>query len=402
MTDTNKTVNSSSEKKQTATSVSPSVSSSSKTKTSSTQSKSESKTKTSPPLDKKNGSPSATAKPGSRWRIVVIVLILVIGGGVSAYVYQAMRNYQTEILQLKQQLQQSLAGINQQVVQLSQDTKAKTTQLINQTETHLNQQQKSIESLQLALADMKGRRPNDWLLAESDYLVKLAGRKLFMDHDVQTATQLMESADRRIAELNDPSLVSLRQAIANDITTLKAIPLIDRDGLILRLTSLERQIDQLPLANAILPNAPHQDKPEVTDSLGDWKHNLLTSLKNFSEQFITFRARDGDVVPLLSPKQDFYLRENLKSKLETAIRAIYDEQQDIYNIALSTAEKWSVSFLDQDNGQVKEFNRSLKQLGQAKIQVRYPVKLESQHLLTTLIHERLRKEVAPLVKENNS
>ena len=53
------------------------------------------------------------------------------------------------------------------------------------------------------MADVKGRRPNDWLLAEADYLVKLAGRKLFLEHDVESATQLMESADQRIASLND-------------------------------------------------------------------------------------------------------------------------------------------------------------------------------------------------------
>ncbi len=53
---------------------------------------------------------------------------------------------------------------------------------------------------------MKGRRPNDWLLAEADYLVKMAGRKLWLEHDTASATILLESADHRIAELNDPSM----------------------------------------------------------------------------------------------------------------------------------------------------------------------------------------------------
>ncbi|MDF5281328.1 heme biosynthesis operon protein HemX, partial [Vibrio parahaemolyticus] len=172
--------------------------------------------------------------------------------------------------------------------------------------------------------------PNDWLLAEADYLVKLAGRKLFLEHDVESATQLMESADQRIAALNDPSLVKLRKAMANDITKLRTIPLIDRDGLVLRLTALQQQVDKLPLANALLPEAEAVENTEVSEDIANWQDNLMTSLKDFSENFITFRTRDGNVIPLLSPEQHFYLKENIKAKLETAIKAVYQEQGEIY------------------------------------------------------------------------
>ena len=138
---------------------------------------------------------------------------------------------------------------------------------MEKTQVVQSQQQKSIQSLQLAVADVKGRRPNDWLLAEADYLVKLAGRKLFLEHDAVSATKLMESADQRIAALNDPSLVSLRQSITNDITKLRTIPLIDRDGLVLRITSLQQQVDTLPLANAILPETAVVEKKAVSQDI---------------------------------------------------------------------------------------------------------------------------------------
>lgn len=249
------------------------------------------------------------------------------------------------------------------------------------------------------MADVKGRRPNDWLLAEADYLVKLAGRKLFLEHDVVSATRLMESADQRIAALNDPSLVSLRQSMANDITKLRTVPLIDRDGLVLRLTSLQREVDQLPLANAILPDAPAVEKRQVSQDIYDWQDNLMTSLKDFSENFITFRSRDGNVIPLLSPEQHFYLRENIKSKIETAIRATYEEQGEIYKMSLETAEEWSESFFDMDNNSVKEFNAALGKLSQQNIQVDYPVKLETQAKLSDVISERLRREVTTIITE---
>ncbi|MCQ6498264.1 uroporphyrinogen-III C-methyltransferase, partial [Vibrio parahaemolyticus] len=76
-----------------------------------------------------------------------------------------------------------------------------------------------------------------------------------IEHDVESENQLMESADQRIASLNDPSLVKLRKAMANDITKLRTVPLIYRDGLVLRLTALQQQEDKLPISNALLPEA---------------------------------------------------------------------------------------------------------------------------------------------------
>ncbi|MGU3846767.1 uroporphyrinogen-III C-methyltransferase, partial [Vibrio diabolicus] len=92
-------------------------------------------------------------------------------------------------------------------------------------------------------------------------------------------------ADQRIAALNDPSLVQLRKAMANDITKLRTIPLIDRDGLVLRLTALQQQVDKLPLANALLPEAEAVENTEVSEDIANWQDNLMTSLKDFSENF---------------------------------------------------------------------------------------------------------------------
>lgn len=335
-------------------------------------------------------------KRGSKLSIIAIVIALLGTGGLAYQMQQQSSHYQAQIAALQNQLQQTQSSLTQQMNQVKTDTAQQASSTLHKAEVELAQQQKSIESLQLAMADVKGRRPNDWLLAEADYLVKLAGRKLFLERDATSATHLMESADQRIATLNDPSLVPLRKAMASDITKLKTIPIIDRDGLVLRLTALQQQIDQLPLANAILPEAKAVEKTEVSEDINNWQDNLLTSLKDFSENFITFRTRDGNVIPLLSPEQHFYLKENIKAKLETAIKAVYLEQGELYTIALTTAESWSESFFNPDDNAVKEFNRSLKQLSQQNVQVAYPVKLETQNQLADVIRERLRRDVTSL------
>ncbi|MDE1211142.1 uroporphyrinogen-III C-methyltransferase [Vibrio aestuarianus] len=338
-------------------------------------------------------------KRGVKLAAVAIVLSVIFSGGIVFQMQQKDAFYQAEIAALKTQLTQTQRNVETELNQVKQDTIAQAAEVTHKAEVSLAQQQKSIESLQLAVADIKGRRPNDWLLAEADYLVKLAGRKLFLEHDVVSATQLMESADQRIAALNDPSLVPLRKAMANDITKLKVIPLVDREGLVLRLTSLQQQVDALPLANAILPEAQQEPVAHVSENINDWQNNLLTSLKEFSENFITFRTRDGNVVPLLSPQQHFYLKENLKAKLETAIKAVYVEQQEIYTTALTTADKWSATFFNQNDNAVKQFNDTVLQLSKQNIQVEYPVKFETQNKLADIITERLRREVSSVITE---
>ncbi|MEX0336025.1 uroporphyrinogen-III C-methyltransferase [Vibrio tubiashii] len=351
-----------------------------------------------------NNQPEFAEKQGKRGvklGTIAIVISLLIGGGLTFQMQQKNAQYQAQIEALQAQLKQTQTSVQSELDSTKQQAIAKATEITHRAETVLEQQQKSIESLQVAVADVKGRRPNDWLLAEADYLVKLAGRKLFLEHDAVSATKLMESADQRIAALNDPSLVPLRKSMANDITKLKTVPLVDREGLVLRITSLQQQVDSLPLANALLPEAQQVEKQVVSEDVNDWQNNLMTSLKDFSENFITFRTRDGNVIPLLSPQQHFYLKENIKAKLETAIKAVYVEQQDIYSTALTTADKWSATFFNQDSNEVKEFNKALELLSKQTVQVEYPVKLETQQQLSDVIRDRLRREVTTLVTEEN-
>ncbi|BCK26822.1 uroporphyrinogen-III C-methyltransferase [Vibrio cholerae] len=348
-----------------------------------------------------DSTPAQTPPPqpnsqGKKLASVALLLVLALGAGF-AYVHQQQKSqFNNQLQAVRAELKQTRDALNAQLEQTVSKATSQATEITHRAETVLEQQQKSIESLQLAVADIKGRRPNDWLLAEADYLVKLAGRKLFLEHDVETATQLMESADQRIAALNDPSLTPLRKAMANDITTLKNIPLIDRDGLVLRLISLQQQIDSLPLANAILPADQPQTSQAVSENIDDWQTNLKNSLKAFADNFITFRSRDGNVIPLLSPTQHFYLRENLQAKLETAIKGVYTEQQTLYRTALDTAAQWSTSFFNPDDKAVQSFNAALAQLAEQQVQVEYPVKLQAQQQLADVINERLRRSVSPL------
>ncbi|GHA61229.1 uroporphyrinogen-III C-methyltransferase [Photobacterium aphoticum] len=345
--------------------------------------------------------PAQAEQKGSKTGLVAIALVIALGGGLYYHGHQQSLAQNAQMAAMQNEISSLQSSLQAAVKTSQQETLKQVNGALQEAEVAQTQQDKSITSLQMALAEVKGRRPNDWLLAEADYLVKMAGRKLNLEHDTVSAIVLLESADHRIAELNDPSLTPLRRAMRSDITTLKGIPRIDRDVIVLSLDSLQEKIPTLPLANAIIPDAQAVEKAEVSTSVDDWKTNLMTSLKSFSEHFVTYRTRDGSVIPLLSPKQDFYLQENIKWKLTTAITAVYREQQEVYSSSLTLAKEWAEQFYNMDDPKVQAFITTLDELSQQTIDVDYPNKLKSAELLTDTIRDRLRQQVTPLNAEEN-
>ncbi|MCY9846125.1 uroporphyrinogen-III C-methyltransferase [Vibrio caribbeanicus] len=351
--------------------------------------------------DKPSRAAQKTARPiTSKLSTAAIILSLLIGGALIYKVQQMNDKYQSKIGELQKQLVQSQQAINAELANTQQQTLDQAKQINLKTETSLEQQQKSIRSLQVELSDVKGRSPNDWLLAEADYLIKLAGRKLFFEHDTISATRLMESADQRIATLNDPSLDALRKSIAKDIVKLKATPKFDREGLALKLMALQQQVDTLPLTHSFASDIKKEERKSVSEDINDWKTNLLISVKDFSKDFIKVRSIEGNITPLLSPQQHFYLTENLKAKLETAIRAIYVEEQDIYSRALDIADQWTNTYFNNDEISVQSFHNALKQLAAENITVEYPEKLEAQQQIAEIIQERLSRQVTTVIAED--
>lgn len=165
----------------------------------------------------------------------------------------------------------------------------------------------------------------------------MAGRKLWSDQDVTSAAALLKSADASLADMNDPSLLDVRRAITEDISTLSTLTRVDYDGIILKVNQLSNQVDNLRLADNDTDEAPmDQNSSELSSSIGEWRQNLAKSWRNFMADFITIRRRDTSAEPLLAPNQDIYLRENIRSRLLVAAQAIPRHQNETYKQSLET------------------------------------------------------------------
>ncbi|EKK1838809.1 uroporphyrinogen-III C-methyltransferase [Klebsiella variicola] len=254
---------------------------------------------------------------------------------------------------------------------------------------------KQLDELQQKVAVISGSDAKTWLLAQADFLVKLAGRKLWSDQDVTTAAALLKSADASLADMNDPSLIGARRAITDDIATLSAVSQVDYDGMILKVNQLANQIDNLRLADNNDDDSPmDSDSDELSSSISEWRVNLQKSWQNFMDSFITVRRRDETAVPLLAPNQDIYLRENIRSRLLVAAQAVPRHQEETWKQSLDNVSTWVRAYYDTDDATTKAFLDEVDKLSQQSITMTVPETLQSQTLLEKLMQTRVRNLMA--------
>jgi len=254
---------------------------------------------------------------------------------------------------------------------------------------------KQLDEMQQKVAAISGTDAKTWLLAQADFLVKLAGRKLWSDQDVTTAAALLKSADASLGDMNDPSLITARRALTADIASLSTVSQVDYDGIILKVNQLSNQIDNLRLADNNDDDSPmDSDSSELSSSLSEWRINLQKSWQNFMDSFITVRRRDETAVPLLAPNQDVYLRENLRSRLLVAAQAVPRHQEETYKQALDNVSTWVRAYYDTDDATTTAFLEEVDKLSQQNITMNVPDKLESQPILEKLMQTRVRNLLA--------
>lgn len=325
---------------------------------------------------------------------VAIAIALAAGVGLYGWGKQQAVNQTTTSDTLANQLIALQKAQDAQKEALETTIKQQAAQL-DEAKAQQGEMAKQLDEVQQKVAAISGTDAKTWLLSQSDFLVKLAGRKLWSDQDVTTAAALLKSADASLADMNDPSLITARRALTEDIASLAAVSQVDYDGIILKVNQLANQVDNLRLADNNNDDSPmDNDDGELSASLSEWRVNLQKSWQSFMDSFITIRRRDETAVPLLAPNQDIYLRENIRSQLLAAVQAVPRHQDETYKQALDNVSTWVRAYYDTDDATTKAFLDDIEKLSQQSISMDVPETLQSQPILEKLMQTRVRNLMA--------
>jgi uroporphyrin-III C-methyltransferase len=345
-----------------------------------------------------------TAKTGLLWFVSIINFLLVLALAAGAYwlwlQWQGQRQQNTQLFNEQQQLfsqqQAKLAEASASNQLVENELLAKSQTAVNEVE-QLTEKLATVEQQlavnQSAVAEIAGRRPADWLLAEADYLVSIAGRKLYLEHDEKTAIMMLQAAASRLEDLADPSLLPLREKLANDIQTLQQINPVSYTELALTLGGLIKQVDDLPLSYFKRPEST-EPPSEVSTSVEDWQSNLSNNFKAFFDNFFSYKKITTEIKPFMSEQQQWLAKEQLKFALHAAQIAILQENIDLFQQSLLNGVALLTDNYDRQSNSVRQFHDSLYALYNTQTERKYPAQLNVTEALHELISQRLDRRFA--------
>ena len=267
----------------------------------------------------------------------------------------------------------------------------------------IKETQKRQQSLEVSIDGLYSRIGNtsrDWVIAEADYLLKIANHRLQLEQDVTTSIQALTLADKRINSLSDPALNEVRNVIAQELVTLQTLPIPDQAGVSMQLSELQGKIDQLPLNARTQP--VHKDQPEASADdamkVDSWEA-LPVAILDVLKGLVSVNYNDKPIEPLLSPEQVKHLHENLKLKLEQARMVLLRGDQNLYKANMDLAINWTEKFFNTDEVPTKKFIDTLTYLKGKQVVLQVP---DISSSLRTLRKVSKRLEISAPGMENNA
>lgn len=335
---------------------------------------------------------------GLLWFVVIILFLLVLGmAGAGYWYYMQQQSASQETVTAQQNNASQLNAIERERADIlaSIENVTRTNQALESTVAELKSQNEQLalqaESTLQQLNNMEGRRPADWLIAEADYLVRMAGRKLWLENDVRTAILLLVNADKRLKSLADPSVLPVRATLAEDIQTLQQLNPVSQSSVALALTGMMAQIDKLPLDTFEKPEDSNAQDTTLSESADDWQENLAKVWRSLVDDFLTVKSIEGPVEPVLSLEAQFLAKEQLRLQLMHAQTAALQGDEGLYSQSLQYAQTLLTEKFDTEKSQVTGFMDALQNLIATDIARPIPTELASQKPLERLLDSRVKQ-----------
>ncbi|MBU1214858.1 MAG: uroporphyrinogen-III C-methyltransferase [Gammaproteobacteria bacterium] len=209
------------------------------------------------------------------------------------------------------------------------------------------------------------------VLADVEQVLLVADQQLHLSANVKAALIALQNADSRLQRVDRPGLAELRKRIARDIEHLRALPEVDLPELGKQIEGLIAAVDKLPLAQDVRPPSRARVAAAETADGNIWQrfwHELWQELR----QLIRIEDTHQQELPLLSPEQSFFLRENVKLRLLTAKLALLTHDQTGFRRELKTVQAWLNRYCDNTARDTQQALQGVEKLAAAAIAVDLP------------------------------
>jgi uncharacterized protein HemX len=323
------------------------------------------------------------------WIGIIALLVVVLVAGAGFYLLQQLRSQGDNIDKEDQRtiehakqisgFQSQLAAMQSQLSNATATISTTDERFAGQLAAASKSQEEKLDTtrkeLSAAIAQVQrqlGKTRGDWLIADAEYLLSVAGQRLHLIGDIETTREALEAADQRLRESGDAGAFKVREQIAKELASLRSIPVIDFVGMYSTLQSLSSRVEQLTLF------LPYEGKPVAKRSEHD-KHSvpsqtssdLLNMALKQIDGYVTIRHTEQPIKAILTAEQAQFIRQQLSLKLEMVKVALVQKNQTLYQASLKDTLTWLEKHFNQ-NTQTQDFIAQLRKLDEVKLNAQMP------------------------------
>jgi uroporphyrin-3 C-methyltransferase len=228
-------------------------------------------------------------------------------------------------------------------------------------------QQLALEALYQELT----RTRDEATLEEVEQLLLIANQQLQLASNVKAALIAMQEADARLQRIDRPQLVPLRKILSKDMDVLKSAPYLDTVGISLRLDNLAAAVDALPLAMELRPPEPRASEHQTPEAESIWLRFARETWEDM-KRLVRIQHMDKPDIPLLSPSQVYFLRENLKLRLLSARLALLARDGASFKADLDASLNWIGQYYESKSQPVVNMLEALHELRASEVGIELP------------------------------
>ncbi|HEX2547665.1 MAG TPA: uroporphyrinogen-III C-methyltransferase [Ramlibacter sp.] len=226
-------------------------------------------------------------------------------------------------------------------------------------------QRTQLEELMQSLS----RSRDENLVVDIEAALRLAQQQTQLTGSAEPLLAALRSADQRIARAAQPRLERVRQQITRDIERIRSAAVVDIPGLLTRLDDVVRQVDELPVANAVparthASEAPRRPASAPAPAPAPWWLRVRDAVWEDARGLVRVSRIDQPEAVLLSPDQAFFLRENLKLKLLNARLSLLARQNDAARADIAGASVALAKYFDNGSRRTQAVGQQLQQVQQ--------------------------------------
>lgn len=318
------------------------------------------------------------AVPGSTgklwaYSLTAVAVLAVVGLTSSVLLWQKLSTIQ-------EQLARQSADAGAQAVEArtlareAQEQTSDTATRLTVAETRLNEvalQRGQLEELMRSVS----RSRDETLVVDIEAALRLAQQQAQFTGHLEPLVASLKSAQQRIERAAQPRLLPLQRAMGHDLERLRTATVADTAGLLAQLDELVRQVDELPLHNAVAQGAAtrrlqarantHSDGAAPVPDQPWWQSALLRGGEVVWDEvrsLVRVSRIDQPEAILLAPEQAFFLRENLKLKLLNARLGVLARQFESARADLSAASAAIHKYFDPASRRTQNAATTLQQV----------------------------------------